>query len=88
MTIARYGKIQTAAEILFVTRQAVSKAMTQLDPEARTATLEEISRKINDKALFVSLYTTTVVRAYDADLQGMRVSASGGILYQDLRWAE
>ena len=66
----------------------IDKAMTQLDPEARTATLEEISRKINDKALFVSLYTTTVVRAYDADLQGMQVSASGGILYQDLRWAE
>ena len=33
VTIARYGKIQTAAEILFVTRQAVSKAMTQLENE-------------------------------------------------------
>lgn len=33
VTIARYGKIQTAAETLFVTRQAVSKAMTQLENE-------------------------------------------------------
>ena len=33
IVVASYGKIQTAADALFVSRQAVSKALTQLEEE-------------------------------------------------------
>ena len=66
----------------------INQAEQTLDAAERTALLSEICTKINEKALMVSLYTTTYVRAYNADLQGMDVSASGYTLYQDLYWAE
>ena len=66
----------------------INPAEQTLDAAERTALLSEICTKINEKALMVSLYTTTYVRAYNADLQGMDVSASGYTLYQDLYWAE
>ncbi|MBR4875598.1 MAG: hypothetical protein IKU95_03815, partial [Clostridia bacterium] len=66
----------------------INQAEQTLDAAERTALLSEICTKINEKALMVSLYTPTYVRAYNADLQGMDVSASGYTLYQDLYWAE
>ena len=66
----------------------IEQAEKTLDADARTELLSQICTKINEKALMVSLYTTTYVRAYNADLQGMDVSASGYTMYQDLYWAE
>ena len=66
----------------------IEQAEQTLDAAARTELLSQICTKINEKALMVSLYTTTYVRAYNADLQGMHCSASGYTLYQDLHWAE
>ena len=66
----------------------IEQAEQTLDAAARTELLSQICTKINEKALMVSLYTTTYVRAYNADLQGMHCSASGYTMYQDLYWAE
>ena len=66
----------------------IEKAEQTLDSEARTQLLSDICTKINEKSLMVSLYTTTYVRAYNSDLQGMDCSAAGYTMYQDLYWAE
>ena len=69
-------------------KSMIEQAEQTLDAAARTELLSQICTKINEKALMVSLYTTTYVRAYNADLQGMHCSASGYTMYQDLYWAE
>lgn len=66
----------------------IEEAEKTLDSEARTQLLSDICTKINEKSLMVSLYTTTYVRAYNSDLQGMDCSAAGYTMYQDLYWAE
>lgn len=66
----------------------IEQAEKTLDTAARTELLSQICTKINEKALMVSLYTTTYVRAYHTDLRGMDISAAGYTLYQDLHWAE
>lgn len=66
----------------------IDLAMTQLDSAERTKTLEQISAIINDKCPMISLYTSSVIRAYSNELGGAAVSASGEMLYQDLYWVE
>lgn len=66
----------------------IELAMTQLDTNERAATLEKVCAKVNDQCLMVSLYTSSVIRAYNAQLGGVSVSASGMMLYQDLYWME
>ena len=66
----------------------IDAAMAQLDTDARTAAVEEICRKVNEQCLMISLYTSSVTRAYNADLGGVAVGANGTMLYQDLYWQE
>lgn len=66
----------------------IDLALTQLDPAEKTATLEKVCARVNDQCLMISLYTSSVVRAYNSQLHGADVSASGQMLYQDLSWAE
>ena len=66
----------------------IDSAMAQLDTDARTAAVEEICRKVNEQCLMISLYTSSVTRAYNADLGGVAVGANGTMLYQDLYWQE
>ena len=63
-------------------------ATTQLDAAERTATLEQCSSALNVRCPQVPLYQTNVVRAYNSDLQGVKVSASGTMRWQDVSWAE
>ncbi len=66
----------------------IEQAMTTLDTDRRAALMEQVCAKVNGDCLMISLYTSSVIRAYDSRLQGVDVSAAGGMLYQDLRWAE
>jgi len=66
----------------------IDLAMTQLNDEERVQTLEKICAKVNDDCLMVSLYTSSVIRAFDSRLQGVAVSASGAMMIQDLYWEE
>lgn len=66
----------------------IEKALVTLDETERTAVVAEISAKVNELNPFIPLYTSTVIRAFDADLQGAKVSSSGRIDYADLHWAE
>ena len=66
----------------------IEKALVTLDEAERTAVISEISAKVNELNPFIPLYTSTVIRAFDADLQGAKVSSSGRIDYADLHWAE
>lgn len=66
----------------------IEKALVTLDEAERTAIITEISTMVNELNTFIPLYTSTVIRAADADLEGLKVSSSGRINYADLHWAE
>lgn len=64
--------------------ELIALAETQTDEAARLETLTEICRRTNDLSLLLPLYTTSVVRACSDRVAGLRVSASGGTLWNDL----
>ena len=66
----------------------IEKSLVTLDETERTAVITEISRMVNELNPFTPLYTSTVIRAFNADLQGFEVSAAGRTYYADLHWAE
>ena len=66
----------------------IEKALVTLDETERTSVVTEISKMVNELNPFNPLYTSTVIRAYNADLQGLEVSSAGRIYYADLHWAE
>lgn len=66
----------------------IEKALITLDETERTSVVTEISKMVNELNPFNPLYTSTVIRAYNADLQGVEVSSAGRIYYADLHWAE
>ena len=66
----------------------IEKSLVTLDETERTAVITEISKMVNELNPFDPLYTSTVIRAFNADLQGFDVSAAGRTYYADLHWAE
>ena len=66
----------------------IEKALITLDESERTAVVTEISKMVNELNPFIPLYTSTVIRAFDSDLQGLQVSSSGRIYWSDLHWGE
>ena len=66
----------------------IEKSLVTLDETERTAVITEISKMVNELNPFNPLYTSTVIRAFNADLQGFDVSAAGRTYYADLHWAE
>ncbi len=66
----------------------IEQALVTLDEAERTALISEISGLVNELNPFIPLYTSTVIRAANDDLLGLKVSSSGRIDYHDLHWAE
>lgn len=66
----------------------IEQAEATLDEAARTEIVTQISKLTNEATPFMPLYTTSVIRAFNADLQGTAVSAAGLMYYSDLRWAD
>ena len=63
-------------------------ATTQLDETERLETLEKCTARINEVCGQVPMYQVNVVRAYNSNLQGINVSASGNINWQYVSWAD
>ena len=62
------------------------KATQTLDADERTALLEQCSARLNEVCTQVPTYQADTIRAYNANLQGVGVSASGGTYWQYVSW--
>ncbi|MEA4920775.1 MAG: ABC transporter substrate-binding protein [Clostridiaceae bacterium] len=63
-------------------------ATKQLDASERTKTLEECTSYINLLCPQIPTYGANVVRAYNSDLQGIKVSASNTLRWQYVSWGK
>ncbi|MEA4920774.1 MAG: hypothetical protein VB078_07630, partial [Clostridiaceae bacterium] len=63
-------------------------ATTQLDAKERNKTLEQCSARINQLCGQVPTYGANVVRAFNANLEGIKISASGTMYWQYVSWAK
>ncbi|MEA4920777.1 MAG: ABC transporter substrate-binding protein [Clostridiaceae bacterium] len=61
---------------------------TQLDNTERTKTLEECSARLNDLCSQIPTYQADTIRAYNANLQDVGVSASGATYWQYVSWGK
>ncbi len=66
----------------------IDTAKTQLDPAERNQTFVKLSEYLNDWTAFAPLYQTTVVKAYNKDLQGVIVGKNGTVPFDLVSWAE
>ena len=66
----------------------IDKAKTTLNEEERIATLEELSALLNSICSQAPLYQPTTLRAYNSNLQGVEVSDSGYLYFENVSWAE
>ena len=66
----------------------IDKAKTTLNEEERIATLEELSALLNSICSQAPLYQPTTLRAYNSKLQGVEVSDSGYLYFENVSWAE
>ena len=66
----------------------IDQAKTTLDEEERVAILEQLSAKLNEICSQVPLYQPLTLRAYKAGLEGVEVSDSGTIYFENVYWAE
>ncbi len=64
------------------------KAVGILDDAERNALLTELANYINEVCPQVPTYGANVTRAYNDDLQGIKVSATNGLYWGDVSWAE
>ena len=63
-------------------------AVQILDEAERTAALEACVARLNEVCPAVPIYLVNQVRAYNSDLQGIELSAVGGLKWQYVTWAE
>ena len=61
---------------------------TQTDINDRSATFEALTDYINGQSIYIPLYQSTVIRAMDSRLGGFRVSAAGGMRFEEVYWKE
>ena len=66
----------------------IDQAKTTLDETERVALLEQLSARLNLLCSQAPLYQPLTLRAYDADLEGVEVSDSGTLYFEDVYWAE
>ena len=66
----------------------IDQAKTTLDEAERVAIFEQLSARLNLLCSQAPLYQPLTLRAYDADLEGVEVSDSGTLYFEDVYWAE
>ena len=66
----------------------IDQAKTTLDETERVAIFEKLSARLNLLCSQAPLYQPLTLRAYDADLEGVEVSDSGTLYFEDVYWAE
>ena len=68
--------------------ELIDKAKVTLDPAERKGIMEELSARLNELCSQAPLYQPLTLRAYKKGLQGVKVSDSGGLRFEDVYWAE
>ena len=63
-------------------------ASQTLDETERLTILEEAAAYLNEICPHVPMYSVNVVRAYNSNLQGFEVNASGNTYWENVSWAE
>ncbi|MEA4919636.1 MAG: ABC transporter substrate-binding protein [Clostridiaceae bacterium] len=66
----------------------INLGKTQIDVKQRGETFTKVTEYLNDWAPFVPLYQSVVTRATSSSLEGFKVSASGGMRFEDVYWAQ
>ena len=66
----------------------IDKAKETLDPAERKVIMEELSALLNELCSQAPLWQPVSMRAYAAGLQGVQVSDSGTLYFEDCYWAE
>jgi len=61
---------------------------TQTNDAERGETFTQLTDYINARTIYIPLYQGTVIRAHSAALQGFRVSAAGGMRFEEVYWNE
>ncbi len=64
----------------------IDAASVELDTAKREALISQICVMVNGEAPISPLFTSSVIRAFNSDLQGVKVSASGLLYICDLSW--
>ena len=64
----------------------IELARTQLDETQRAETYNKLSAYLNELTPFVPLYESVVTRAYNKDLGGVEISATGQLRFEDVYW--
>ena len=68
--------------------ELIDKAKVTLDPAERKVIFEELSARLNELCSQAPLYQPLTLRAYKKGLEGVKVSDSGGLRFEDVYWAE
>ncbi len=68
--------------------ELIDKAKVTLDPAERKGIMEELSARLNELCSQAPLYQPLTLRAYKKGLEGVKVSDSGGLRFEDVYWAE
>lgn len=68
--------------------ELVDLAMTQTSVDEANATYKEVTAYLNELSPVVPLYESVVTRAYNANLKGVQVGATGDVRFENLYWAE
>ena len=66
----------------------IDQAKTTLDENERVAIFEKLSARLNLLCSQTPLYQPLTLRAYKAGLEGVEVSDSGTIYFENVYWAE
>ena len=66
----------------------IDQAKTTLDKDERVAIFEKLSARLNLLCSQAPLYQPLTLRAYKAGLEGVEVSDSGTIYFENVYWAE
>ena len=61
---------------------------SQIDRDARIATYEKATERLNELSPHLPLYQSVVTRAASSRLGGFKVSAAGGMRFEDVYWME
>lgn len=64
----------------------IDKASTTVDQAAREKILQEASALANELCTQAPLYQPVELRAYNADLEGVEVNASGDLYFEKVKW--
>ena len=66
----------------------IDAALKLTDSEASDALYREVTAYLNGLTPYVPLYESIVTRAYNSELEGVKVGSSGNVRFEDISWGD